>query len=124
MTVKGLSFKKSITATFGITFNLKFLAIQLIYDGETQRSLPRMKSPDSFSLSPNEKHFSNTPESLNLIDEIITPRVEKEREMLDLGKEYQALLVIDIFSGQMTDPVTEKLNENNIKMTRVPAKTC
>ena len=124
MTVKGLSFKKSITATFGITFNLKFLAIQLIYDGKTQRSLPRMKSPDFFSLSPNEKHFSNTPESLNLIDEIITPRVEKEREMLDLGKEYQALLVIDIFSGQMTDPVTEKLNENNIKMTRVPAKTC
>ena len=83
-----------------------------------------MKSPDSFSLSPNEKNFSNTPESLNLIDEIITPRVEKEREMLDLGKDYQALLVIDIFSGQMTDPVTEKLNENNIKMTRIPAKTC
>ena len=47
--------------------------------------------------------------SLKLIDEIITPYVEKEREMLDLGEEQQALLIIDAFPGQMTDPVIEKL---------------
>ena len=29
--IKGLSFKRSITATFEITFNLKFLPMQLIY---------------------------------------------------------------------------------------------
>ena len=118
--IKGLSFKKSITATFGITFNLKFLPMQLIYGGKTQRSLPRVKFPDSFSLSVNENHFSNTQELLKLIDEIITPCVEKEREILDLGEQQQALLIIDVFSGQMTDPVIEKLR-NNIKLTRVPA---
>ena len=59
--------------------------------------------------------------SLKLIDEIITPYVEKEREMLDLGEEQQALLIIDAFPGQMTDPVFEKLKENNIKLTRVSA---
>ena len=72
--------------------------MQLIYGGKTQRSLPRVKLPDFFSLSANEKHFSNTQESLKLTDEIITPYVEEEREMLDLGEEQQALLIIDVFS--------------------------
>ena len=84
--IKGLSFKKSITATFGITLNLKFLPMQLIYGGKTQRSLPRVKFHDSLSLSANEKHFSNTQESLKLIGEIITPFIEKERGILDMGE--------------------------------------
>ena len=118
--VKGQSFKKAITATFGITFSMKFLPMQLIYGGKTERSFPKVKFPDSFSLSANEKHFSNTQESLKLIEEIITPYVEKERVMLDLGKDQPALLIIDVFSGQMTDPVIQKLKENHIKVTRVP----
>ena len=56
-----------------------------------------MKFPDSFLLSANEKPFNNTQESLKLINEITTPYVEKEREMLDLGEEQQALLIIDVF---------------------------
>ena len=30
------------------------------------------------------------------------------------------MLITDVFSGQMTDPVIEKLKENNIKLTRDP----
>ena len=45
----------------------------------------------------NEKHFSNTQESL--IYENITPYVEKEYEILDLGEEQQTLLIIDVFLG-------------------------
>ena len=41
--------------------------------------------------------------------------------MLDLGEERQALLIINVFSGQMTDLVIKKLTENNIKLTRIPA---
>ena len=60
-------------------------------------------------------------ESLKLIYEIITSYVEQEREGIDLGEEQQALSIIDVFSGQMTDPVIEKLKESNIKLTMVPA---
>ena len=70
--------------------------MQLIYRRKTQRILPEVKFPDSFSLSANEKHFSKMQESLMLIVEIVTPYVEKEREILDLG-------------------------DNNIKLTKVPA---
>ena len=71
--IKGQSFKQAITATFGITFSDKFLSMQLIYGGKTKQSLPKVNFPDSFSLSVNEKHFSNTNESLKLIEDIITP---------------------------------------------------
>ena len=119
--VSGQAFKKAITATFGITFSMDFLPMQLIYGGKTERSLPKVKFPESFSLSVNEKHFSNTQESLKLIDEIIVPYVEKEREKLELPKDQPALLIIDVFSGQMTQPVLTKLKENHIKLTKVPA---
>ena len=119
--IKGSSFKQAITATFGITFSTKFLPMQLIYGRKTEKSLPRVQFPDSFSLSViNEKHYSNTHESIKLIDEIIVPYIEKEREMLQLPADQTALLIIDVFSGQMTEPVMEKMRENNIKLVRVP----
>ena len=71
--------------------------MQVIYGGKTQRGLLRVKFADSFLLNANEKPFNNTQESLKLINEITTPYVEKEREMLDLREEQQALLIIDVF---------------------------
>ena len=94
--------------------------MQLIYGGKTKKSFPRVKFPDSFSLSANEKHFSNTQESLKLLDEIIIPYIQKEREMLQLPHDQPALLIIDVFSGQMTDPVIEKIRENSIKLVKLP----
>ena len=32
-----------------------------------------------------------------------------------------ALLIIDVFSGQTTKPVIDKMTENNIKLVKVPA---
>ena len=44
----------------------------------------------------------------------------KRSVMLNLGKDQPALLIIDVFSGQMADPVIQKLKENHIKVIRVP----
>ena len=96
--------------------------MQLIYGGKTNQSLPKIKFPQSFSLSVNENHFSNTTESIKLIDEIIVPYIEKERHRLD--RENQAALsIIDVFRGQMTQPVIDMLKENNIFLVRVPPNT-
>ena len=95
--VKRQSFKKAITATFGITFSKNFLPMKLIYQGKTERNFPKVKFPDSLSLSANEKHFSNKQESLKLTEGITTPYVEKERVMLDLAKEQPVLLIIGVF---------------------------
>ena len=36
-----------------------FLSIQLIYEGKTKKSLPRIKLPTSFALSVNPKKYNN-----------------------------------------------------------------
>ena len=58
--VTGSSDKRAITATFTISHDGDFLPMQLIYQGTTVQSLPRFDFPNSFSLSMNPKHFSNT----------------------------------------------------------------
>ena len=119
--ITGGAFKESITATFGITYSGKFLPMQLIYKGKTQRSFSRVNFPSSFSVSANSKHFSNTQKSLKFLDEIIIPYVEKEREALNLDKNQPALLIVDVLSGQVTRPIIDKMTENNIKLVKVPA---
>ena len=93
--------------------------MQLIYGGKTKQSLPRFKFPDGFSLSCNPKHFSNAMESIKLINEIIIPYVQSQRK--ELGKPKQAALVImDVFRGQITDDVISLLRDNNIHYVLVP----
>ena len=82
-----------------------------------------MNFPNSFSLSTNEKHVSNTQESLKLIEEIIVCYVEKKRDMLNLGEDFPALLIISVFSGPVTDLVIKMLRENSNKIVSVPANT-
>ena len=70
--------KGSVTGTFVITLNGDFLTLQLIYGGKTRQSLPRYKFPHSFSLSVSPNHFSNTEESIKIINE--TMRKERKRK--------------------------------------------
>ena len=119
VTIVGADDKRSITATFSITLLGQFLPIQLIYGGKTLQNLPRYQFPRIFSLSVNEKHFSNTSESIKLLNEIIVPYVQKEHESKDLG-EKKPLVIMDVFTGQMTSAV-KVLEQNHILVTNVSA---
>ena len=102
--ITGSSFKQAITATFGIICGNKFLPMQLIYGGKTERSISRVKFLDSFSLSANEKHFSNTLESLKLLGEIVIQYVEKVLETFNYETTNQLcfFLFFFVFSGPLT----------------------
>ena len=80
MAIEGSTYKNAITAIFGITYDNQFLPIPLIYGGKSLQSLPRFEFPKAFSLSANEKHFSNTIQSLKLLDEMIIPYVISEHK--------------------------------------------
>ena len=99
--VDGYSYKQVITGTFSITLSNKFLPMHLIYVEKTAKSLPKFKFPESFSLSGSPKYFSNTTESLKLLDEIIIPYVKNERKRLKLEPSQPALLILDVFSGKI-----------------------
>ena len=119
--IKGSTDKRSITATFTITLEGHFLPIQLIYAGKTKKSLPRVKFPATFSLSANPKHYSNETESVKILNDIIIPYVKNQREKLGLGKNHYALLIMDVFKGQMTSKVLKVLKDNHILLQSVPA---
>ena len=68
VTIEGSSDKRSITATFAISLHGDFLPMQLIYGCKTSQSLPRYRFPKGFCLSFNPKHFSNTNESIKVLE--------------------------------------------------------
>ena len=105
---------RSLLATLAGTF----LPMQLIYGGKTNQSLPKFKFPESFSLSVNPTHYSNREETIKLIHDIL---IKKERAKLNLEKNQQALVIMDVFTGQMTSEVLSLLKENYISVTNVPA---
>ena len=117
--IAGSTEKKASTLTYVIALNRAFLPIQAIYKGKTTRSFPRVEFPESFCLSFNEKHWGNEKESLKIIEDIIVPYVTKEREKL-FSPNQPEFLTMDIFKGQMTNPVLKKLEEHNILLTGVP----
>ena len=49
--IAGSNEKRSITGTLSITSGNKFLLMQLIYQGKTGQSLPKVNFQDGFSLS-------------------------------------------------------------------------
>ena len=118
--IAGASDKRSITATFSITFHNKFLPMQLIYKDKTNQSLPKVDFPDGFSLSENKTHYNNEEEALKFIDEIILPHVQKEWAKLRY-RNQKALLIFDVFWGQTTDKIFKVLKDNHILVTKVPA---
>ena len=113
VTIHGCNDKRMISATFVITLAGEFLPIQLIYGGKTLQSLPRYRFPESFSLSVNEKHYSNTDESLKLFNEIIIPYNNSVRSSRDIPDDQYALVIMDVFTGQKTREVLNLLKDNN-----------
>ena len=83
--VSGVDDKRSITATFSITLDKQFLPMQLIYKGKANQSLPKVNFPQKFSLSVNEKHYSNEKESLKFIEEVILRTFKTSAKKLGLN---------------------------------------
>ena len=104
--IQGLKDKRNITLTFVVSLSGEFLPMQIIYAGKTKASLPRgFVFPKGFSLSQNPQHWSNETETLKLTDEIINPYVINKRKELGLASTQKALVIWDVFKGQMTDAV-------------------
>ena len=119
--IAGSTDKRMITATFSITLTRELLPIQLIYGGKTTKSIPAGSFPSDFVISVNKKHYSNEKETLNMLENIIIPYVEQQRVSLNLAFDHPALIIMDVFKGQMTCAVRELLNENHILLEKVPA---
>ena len=89
--ISGIGDIRSITATFSITMENKFLPMPLIYKGRTSQSIQKIQFPNGFSLSVNLKNYSNETEFLKFLKEIILSYVKIERERLGLETQPNSL---------------------------------
>ena len=93
--------------------------MHLIYGGKTNQSLPRYQFAKDFSLSVNPKHYSNKKESLKLIDEIVLPYVTEAQQRL-VKPNRKALVIFDVFKGQIADNVLSQYKDSNIEVVFFP----
>ena len=94
--------------------------MQLIYGGKTTKSLPKYKFPSSFSLSVNPTHYSNSEECIKFLKEIIVPYVVKTRTKLKLPDDQKALLIFDVFTGQMTSDFNVYVHRSEMVAAHIP----
>ena len=80
-----------------------------------------MKFPRGFLSSANLKHYINEEETVKPLKEVIVPYIQNERKTLRLDADYPALLIMDVFKGQMAPTVLNMFKANNIFLTKVPA---
>ena len=114
--ITALSSRREVS-TFLINLCDDFLPMQLIYGGKTTQSIPGVKFLAGFSLSANPKHYSHTEESLKVFKDILISYIQKVR----LNAHQRALLIMDVFKGQMTPEIKEMLEKNDIELEKVPA---
>ena len=118
--IKGVDDKRQITGVFCCNLFGEFLPVQLIYGGRTNRCHPPFAFPGDWHITHSPNHWTNELTMLAYIKNVIVPFVDKVRS--DLGKEDQAALVLfDHFKGQLTQNITDALEEDNIHSVLVPA---
>ena len=77
--IKGIDDKRQITVTFTVIMTRTFLPIQLIYEGETPKCLPRFDFPADFNVTVFDNHWSNTEKSIELFEKVIFPYLKQAK---------------------------------------------
>lgn len=92
--------KKQITGMFTVTMSGLFLAMQLIYEGNTPRCLPQgISFPDNFNLTFTPSHWSIEDKVIELLEKVVFPFIVEKRKELSLPDKQKAILVFDVFKG-------------------------
>ena len=111
--IKGIDDKRQITATFAVSMSGKFLPIQVIYGGKSQRCLPKFDFPGNFDITFSENHWSNTEKSISFFEKIVFPHFKNVHRSKGYPDEQMGLVIMDTFKGQDNEEVTKLCAENN-----------
>ena len=119
--VKGKGKSKQITGTLTISASGRFLPMQLIYGGKTERCHPQgIKFLSEFDVTHSENHWSNEILARQHVPEVIMPHAKQQRKELGLSDDHKCLLIFDVFKGQTTDAHLQFLDKSNFVYVFVP----
>ena len=119
--IEGHQDKGEITVVMCGSLVGELLPLQLIYGGKTNRCHPAYQFPGDSLICHSQNHWANKDTMLKYVQKVIVPFVENKRETLNLNSEHPALAIFDQFKGQLTEKVTNELEENYIHSVSIPA---
>ena len=120
--VAGINDKRQITAVYGGTMDGDFLPVQLVYQGKTEKCLPKVDFPSEWHITCTPNHWCNEKTVLDYVKVILVPYLQKKKD-LGLVPTHPALVLFDEFNGQTTNDVLELLELHNIYYVIIPPNT-
>ena len=117
--IAALGDKRQITTTLACTLAGDLLPIQVIYTGKTERCHPTFPYPSGFDVWHSPNHWANEETTLRFIEKIIIPFINNVRSKLGTP-EQKALVIFDVFRGQIGERVQALLEDNYIIRVLVP----
>ena len=66
----------------------------------------------------NEKHYNNEKKALSLLKNVTILYTEEQNFAFSLDFDHPDLLIMDVFTGQMTFWIRESLNKNHILLKK------
>ena len=122
--IVGMGDKRQITAVFAGSLSGDFLPPQLIYTGKTPACHPNsITFPADWHITHTENHWANESTMKDYITKVIVPYIEKIRSQLPqshVPSPQPALVIFDVFKGQMCQSTIDLLMENSIHFVHVP----
>ena len=113
--------KRQITAVVCGSLTGNLLPFQLIYQGKTAACLPKVTLPQDWHVTCTSNHWSNEQKTLEYIELVLLPYLNKTRKELGLPESFPAMVLFDAFKGQTTDSTYQLLEQNNISVVHIPA---
>jgi len=120
--ISGMNDKWQITMVLAVTKNVHYLSPQVIYAGKTSKCLPKVQFPTGWHITCTENHWAIEVTTLQYIDEILLPYLNRTRkELLKLSSCHSCVVIFNRFKAQCSSAVLEVLEENHILVVLVPA---
>ena len=90
--IAGIDDKRQVTTILAGSLAGNFLPSQVIYQGKTSCSLPSYKLPADWDVTYTHNHWANEETSLQYLQKIIIPFIERKQQELGLSANHPALL--------------------------------
>ena len=118
--IMGMGDKRQITAVFAGSLSGDFLPLQLIYTGKTPACHPKVTFPPDWNITHISNHWANEETVKDYVSKVIVPYVKKMKVKLQSPDHQKALVIFDVFKGQMCQSTIDILMENDIHFVYVP----
>ena len=91
----------------------------MIYQGATERCLPKYKFPKEFSVTYTKNQWSNLEKCVDLFKKIMLPYLRAKKIELGYPQEQISLIIMDTFKGQDNEMTKFFCFENNCELVIV-----